>query len=107
MYFKRMARYGRDVCGDIVCNNTWFLIRDAMSIYVANELAAGKTIAKIRDFAQHRDDDPGQERQRSGQADGDPGGAGELAGAAHGAAWRGGLRAAPSAFRQQRRRGTR
>ncbi len=44
------ARYGRDVCGDIVCNNTWFLIRDAMSIYVANELAAGKTIGQISDY---------------------------------------------------------
>ena len=25
------ARYGRDFCGGIVCNNTWFLIRDAMA----------------------------------------------------------------------------
>ena len=25
------ARYGRDFCGDIVCNNTWALIRDAMA----------------------------------------------------------------------------
>ena len=25
------ARYGRDSCGDIVCNNTWALIRDAMA----------------------------------------------------------------------------
>ncbi len=26
------ARYGRDFCGDIVCNNTWFLIRDALRL---------------------------------------------------------------------------
>ena len=25
------ARYGRNFCGGIVCNNTWFLIRDAMA----------------------------------------------------------------------------
>ena len=25
------ARYGRDSCGGIVCNNTWFLIRDALA----------------------------------------------------------------------------
>lgn len=41
------ARYGRDFCGSIVCNNTWFLIRDAMSIWVQGQLAAGKTDAEI------------------------------------------------------------
>ena len=28
------ARYGRDFCGSIICNNTWFLIRDAMAFWV-------------------------------------------------------------------------
>src|SRR5215207_9186127 len=28
------ARYGRDFCGDIVCNNTWFLIRDGLAFWV-------------------------------------------------------------------------
>ena len=41
------ARYGRDFCGGIVCNNTWFLIRDAMSYWVQGQLAAGKTDAQI------------------------------------------------------------
>jgi immune inhibitor A len=41
------ARYGRDFCGSIVCNNTWFLIRDAMSYWVQGQLAAGKTDAEI------------------------------------------------------------
>ena len=32
------ARYGRDFCGGIVCNNTWFLIRDAMAFWVQGQL---------------------------------------------------------------------
>ena len=44
------ARYGRDSCGGIVCNNTWFLIRDAMSIYVASEIAAGKSLAQVTEY---------------------------------------------------------
>ncbi|HEY9379227.1 MAG TPA: immune inhibitor A domain-containing protein [Jiangellaceae bacterium] len=44
------ARYGRDFCGSIVCNNTWFLIRDAMSYWVQGQLAAGKTDAQIADY---------------------------------------------------------
>ena len=40
------ARYGRDFCGGIVCNNTWFLIRDAMSFWVQGQLAAGKTMLR-------------------------------------------------------------
>jgi hypothetical protein len=40
------ARYGRDAaCGDIVCNNTWFLIRDAMSYRVQSQIALGKSDA--------------------------------------------------------------
>ena len=44
------ARYGRDFCGGIVCNNTWFLIRDAMSIWVKGQLDAGKTIPEIQTY---------------------------------------------------------
>ena len=44
------ARYGRDFCGDIVCTNTWLLVRDALAYYVESELAAGKTLAQITDY---------------------------------------------------------
>ena len=41
------ARYGRNFCGNITCNNTWFLIRDSMAFWVQDQLAAGKTLAEI------------------------------------------------------------
>jgi len=44
------ARYGRDYCGGIVCNNTWFLIRDAMAYWVQDQLAAGWTPQQISDY---------------------------------------------------------
>jgi immune inhibitor A len=44
------ARYGRDFCGDIVCTNTWLLVRDALAYYVDSQLAAGKTLAEISDY---------------------------------------------------------
>ena len=44
------ARYGRDVCGGIVCNNTWFLIRDAMAEWTAQQLAGGKSMAQIQAY---------------------------------------------------------
>ena len=44
------ARYGRNFCGGIVCNNTWFLIRDAMSFWVKGQLDSGKTIAQVTDY---------------------------------------------------------
>jgi immune inhibitor A len=44
------ARYGRDFCGGIVCNNTWFLIRDALAFWVQDQVAAGKTLAEITDY---------------------------------------------------------
>lgn len=44
------ARYGRDFCGGIVCNNTWFLIRDAMSYWVQGQLDAGWTIQQVTDY---------------------------------------------------------
>jgi immune inhibitor A len=42
------ARYGRDVCGDIVCDNTWQLIRDAVNAWVADQHAAGRTDEAIK-----------------------------------------------------------
>ena len=44
------ARYGRDFCGGIVCNNTWFLIRDAMSIWVKGQLDAGVSMTAIQTY---------------------------------------------------------
>ena len=44
------ARYGRNSCGGIVCNNTWFLIRDAMAYWVEGQLASGKTIAEVAEY---------------------------------------------------------
>ncbi|MFI6681010.1 immune inhibitor A domain-containing protein [Kribbella sp. NPDC050470] len=44
------ARYGRSngfPCGGNVCNNTWFLIRDAVNQWVADQKAAGRTTAEI------------------------------------------------------------
>jgi immune inhibitor A len=44
------ARYGRDFCGGIVCNNTWFLLRDGLAFWVQDQIAAGKTLAEITDY---------------------------------------------------------
>jgi immune inhibitor A len=44
------ARYGRDFCGDIVCNNTWFLLRDALSIWTQNQLDSGMTMAQVQAY---------------------------------------------------------
>jgi immune inhibitor A len=44
------ARYGRDSCGDIVCNNTWFLIRDAMAVWTKDQLDKGQTMAQIQAY---------------------------------------------------------
>ena len=41
------ARYGRNSCGSNVCTNVFFLMRDAMSVWVADQKAQGKTIAEI------------------------------------------------------------
>jgi immune inhibitor A len=41
------ARYGRDYCGEITCNNTWFLIRDALAYWTDQQLAAGRSMAEI------------------------------------------------------------
>ncbi|MGE5691311.1 MAG: immune inhibitor A domain-containing protein [Pseudomonadota bacterium] len=44
------ARYGRDLCGSIVCSNVYFLIRDAMAYWVKGQLDAGKTMAEIQAY---------------------------------------------------------
>ncbi len=49
------ARYGRDYCGDIVCNSTWFLIRDAMSFWVKGQLDSGKTTTQVADYLKQFD----------------------------------------------------
>ena len=49
------ARYGRDFCGGIVCNSTWFLIRDAMSYWVQGQVAEGKTDAQIAAYLKQFD----------------------------------------------------
>ena len=44
------ARYGRDICGSIVCSNTWQLIRHAINIWVADQLAGGMTFQEVTDY---------------------------------------------------------
>ncbi len=44
------ARYGRDYCGGIVCNNTWFLLRDAMSLWTQDQLDSGKPMSEIQAY---------------------------------------------------------
>lgn len=44
------ARYGRDLCGGIVCNNTWFLIRDGLAYWTERQLASGKTMPQIQAY---------------------------------------------------------
>ncbi|MEO7910299.1 MAG: immune inhibitor A domain-containing protein [Roseiflexaceae bacterium] len=50
------ARYGRDFCGSNVCNNTWFLIRDALAFWVQDQLATGKTLAEVTEYLQTFDE---------------------------------------------------
>jgi len=53
------ARYGRSgdtggidpaVCAGIVCNNTWFLVRDALAFWVQDRLDSGMTMADIQAY---------------------------------------------------------
>ncbi len=44
------ALYGRDYCGDIVCSSTKALVRDALAIWVDNQLKAGQTMAEITSY---------------------------------------------------------
>ena len=60
------ARYGRDLpCGDIVCDNTWALIKDAIDTWVASQHAAGRTDDQIKaDLASYRPVGPQRLRRR-------------------------------------------
>jgi immune inhibitor A len=44
------ALYGRDWCGGIVCSTSKMLSRDAMAVWVKQQLDAGQTIAQIADY---------------------------------------------------------
>lgn len=44
------ALYGRNYCGGIVCNTTKALVRDAMAVWVQNQLNSGMTMAQIQDY---------------------------------------------------------
>lgn len=44
------ARYGRNTCGDNVCNNTWFLIRDALAQWTQDRLTSGWTMTQVQDY---------------------------------------------------------
>lgn len=50
------ARYGRDLCGSIVCNNTWFLIRDGLAQWVQDQLDSGMTMPEIQAYLQEFDE---------------------------------------------------
>lgn len=42
------ARYGRDVCGEVVCSNVWALITDGLNAWVADQEAKGQSDAQIK-----------------------------------------------------------
>ncbi len=42
------ARYGTNLCGSNVCSTVWLLIRDAITLWTANQVAQGKTAAQIQ-----------------------------------------------------------
>ncbi len=44
------ARYGNNNCGSNVCSTVWYLIRDAINQWVADQKAAGKTNQEIHDY---------------------------------------------------------
>lgn len=46
------ALYGRNYCGDIVCDSTKALIRDAMAVWVKGQLDSGKTMAEVTAYLQ-------------------------------------------------------
>lgn len=49
------ARYGRNTCGQITCNNTWFLIRDALAEWTQGKIAAGWSMSRIQDYLKQFD----------------------------------------------------
>ncbi len=70
------ARYGRDGCGSNVCNNTWFLIRDALAQWTEDRLDSGWTMERIQDYLatfDHQDrydfDDDGDFNEPDGYID--------------------------------------
>ncbi|MFC8502177.1 immune inhibitor A domain-containing protein [Pedococcus sp. NPDC057267] len=44
------ALYGRDYCGDIVCNTSKALIRDALAVWTRNQLDSGMTMAQVQAY---------------------------------------------------------
>jgi immune inhibitor A len=44
------ALYGRNYCGDIVCDSTKALVRDAMAVWVDNQMKAGQSMAQIKAY---------------------------------------------------------
>jgi immune inhibitor A len=49
------ARYGTDACGSIVCSNVWYLVRDALSIWVKDKLDSGMTMPQIHSYLKQFD----------------------------------------------------
>ncbi|HEX8437671.1 immune inhibitor A domain-containing protein [Archangium sp.] len=44
------ARYGTNACGSTNCSTVWYLVADAINIWTANQLAAGKTPAEVKAY---------------------------------------------------------
>jgi immune inhibitor A len=45
------ARYGRDFCGSITCNNTWFLVRDGLAQWVDDRVnKAGWSTEQVSEY---------------------------------------------------------
>ena len=44
------ALYGRNYCGGIVCNTSKALVRDAMAVWVDQQVKSGKTLAQVADY---------------------------------------------------------
>jgi immune inhibitor A len=44
------ARYGTNACGSTTCSTVWALVADAINIWTANQLAAGKTPAEVKAY---------------------------------------------------------
>lgn len=46
----RAAHYGRDYCGGIVCQTTWWFVNDSIDAWYNSQLASGKTAADINAY---------------------------------------------------------
>ena len=44
------ARYGRNPCGDVVCGNVLWLIRDAMAVWTKGKIDAGWSMQRIQSY---------------------------------------------------------